>query len=298
MCIRDSSVGVQNFAGTGTAPGVNAAFEGDTSLDILDGTGQVNIGDSFEVVYTVTIDPDGLDSMSQGLNNQATATGDGINPDTGLPDPALAATDDSDNGTDPNSDNGSGTIDDPTPIIIADVSAAKESVGTPVLLSNGNYEVTYQVVIENTGTVDLANLTLGEDLATQFGAAYVNAGGLSVVTAPTDPSSSVTLDSTNWNGDTNTEIVNTATPSLLAVGDSFVFQFVAEIDPAQATGVLENTVTATGAAVDQNGNPLTDSTGAPITAIDDSDSGAEPSCLLYTSPSPRDATLSRMPSSA
>ena len=130
----------------------------------------------------------------------------------------------------------------------------------------------------------------------------MNAGGLSVVTAPADPSSSVTLDSTNWNGDTDTEIVDTATPSLLAVGDSFVFQFVAEIDPAQATGVLENTVTATGAAVDQNGNPLTDSTGAPIIAIDDSDSGAEPSdtnsCLLYTSPSPRDATLSRMPSSA
>ena len=41
--------------------------------------------------------------------------------------------------------------------------------------------------------------------------------------------------------------------------------------------MLENTVTAAGAAVDQNGNPLIDSTGAPITAIDDSDSGAEPS---------------------
>ena len=33
--------------------------------------------------------------------------------------------------------------------------------------------------------------------------------------------------------------------------------------------------------------------------VDTSDHGARrPSCLLYTSPSPRDATLSRMPSSA
>ena len=96
--VEPGSLMVQNFAGTGTAPGANAAWEGNTSLDLLDGTGQANIGDSFEVVFTVTIDPDGLDSVSQGLNNQGSAGGDGINPDTGLPDPALVATDDSDNG--------------------------------------------------------------------------------------------------------------------------------------------------------------------------------------------------------
>ena len=117
--------------------------------------------------------------MSQGLENQGTAGGQAIDPATGLPDPALAVTDDSDNGTDPGAENGEDNGDgvfgnDPTPIIIADVSAAKEAVGQPVALGNGNHEVTYQVVIENTGTVDLANLTLGEDLATQFGAAYVN----------------------------------------------------------------------------------------------------------------------------
>ena len=178
------SLAVQNFAGSGSAPGANAAFEGDTTQDILDGTGQLNIGDSFEVVYTVTIDPDGIDSVSQGLNNQATAAGDGIDPDTGLPDPALAAMDASDNGTDPNDTNGAGGLDDPTPIIIADVSAAKQVVGTPTLLSNGNFEAVYQVVIENIGTVDLANLTLQEDLAGQYGAAFVNAYNLTLTTPP------------------------------------------------------------------------------------------------------------------
>ena len=280
---------VQNFVGTGSAPGANAAWEANTALDLLDGTGQANIGDSFEVTFVVTIDPDGIDSVSQGLENQGTAGGEGINPSTGLPDPALTAIDDSDNGTDPlaenGEDNGDGVFgNDPTPIIIADVSAAKESVGIPVLLGNGNYEATYQVVIENTGTVDLANLTLGEDLATQFGAAYVNASGLTLVTPPADAASTVTLNSTIWNGGSATEIVDTAIPSLLAVGDSFVFQFNVEIDAEQATGVLENTVTAGGAAVDENGNPYTDSTGAPITATDDSDSGAEPSDPNSTAP--------------
>ena len=101
----------------------------------------------------------------------------------------ILADDDSDSGTNPQGTNPGesgdvGTDADPTPIIIADVDAAKESVGTPALLPNGNFAATYQVVIENTGTVNLANLTLGEDLATQFGAAYVNASGLTLVTPP------------------------------------------------------------------------------------------------------------------
>ncbi len=263
---------VANFVGTGTAPGANALWAGDSTQDLLDGTGQLNIGDRFEVSFTVTIDPDGMDSVSQALENQGTIAGDGINPDTGLVDPALAASDVSDNGADPD-----GVLDDATPIIIADVSAAKQVIGTPTLLSNGNYEAVYQVVIENTGTVDLANLTLTEDLATQFGGAYVNAYNLTLTTPPADADSAITLDTANFNGGSSTEIVNTNVPSALAVGDSFIFEFSVEIDVVAASGVLENTVTVTGDAVDENGDPLTDSTGAPITATDDSDSGADPS---------------------
>ena len=187
-----------------------------------------------------------------------------------MADPALAAMDDSDNGSDPD-----GVLDDPTPIIIADVSAAKEVVGTPTQLANGNFEATYQVVIENTGTVDLANLTLDENLLSQFGAAYVDAYGLTLTTPPA--TGTVTLDTANFNGGTATEIVNTAVPSLLPIGESFVFEFSVEIDAAAATGVLDNQVTVTGDAVDDNGDPILDSTGAPIGATDDSDSGADPS---------------------
>ena len=272
------------ISGTPTLlPGVNTGWETDTSLDMLDGTGRLNVGESFEVSFTVTIDPDGIDSVSQGLENQGTAGGVGINPVTDTVDPTLVATDESDNGTDPGSENGDeettdGTFgNDPTPIVIADVSAAKEVVGTPTLLANGNFEATYQVVIENTGTVDLASLTLDENLATQFGAAYVDAHSLTMITPPSDASSAVALDSSNWNGDAISEMVNTTVPSLLAVGDSFILQFTVEIDAAAATGVLDNTVTVGGAAVDENGDPIENSNGTPITATDNSDSGSDPS---------------------
>ena len=98
------------------------------------------------------------------------------------------ATDDSDNGTDPNGENGEDNSDgvagnDPTPILIADIGLAKSVVGQPTLLTNGDYSVTYQLVVENTGTVDLANLSLTEDLASQLAGGFVNAGGL-VITVP------------------------------------------------------------------------------------------------------------------
>jgi uncharacterized repeat protein (TIGR01451 family) len=281
-----SGLAVQNFVGSGTAPTANTAWESDTALNMLNMDGNLDPGDRFEVVFTATIDPDGLDSISQGLTNQATVGGRGVDEmgnvltdDSGGP---LMAEDDSDSGTSPQGNNtdengDTGTSDDPTPIVIADISAVKQIVGTPTLLANGNFEVTYQVVIENTGTVNLANLTLDEDLANQFGMAYEDAYGLALTTPPIATTSTVTLDTANWNGGTNTEIVNTAVPSLLTVGDSFIFEFKVEVDAAMATGVLENTVTAGGSAVDSNGNPYLDSTLTPITATDDSDSGTDPS---------------------
>jgi len=181
VSIVPASLTVQNFVGTGTAPGANTAWEGNTTLDMLDGTGQANIGDTFEVTFIVTIDPDGIDSVSQGLENQGTAGGVGIHPDTGAPDPALTTTDDSDNGVDPGAENGEDDGDntfgnDPTPVIIADVAVAKQAYGTPVQLSNGNFEVVYELLIENTGTVDLGDMSLVEDLVRRATLCWITAG--------------------------------------------------------------------------------------------------------------------------
>jgi uncharacterized repeat protein (TIGR01451 family) len=161
-------------------------------------------------------------------------------------------------------------------IINAEIGAAKQIVGSPTQLPNGNYEATYLVWVENTGNVDLANLTLTEDLSSQFGGAYVNAYGLTIVTAPTNANSEIYLNNANFNGGGVTQIVDTSQLSRLAVGDSFIFEFTVEIDASQATGVLENTVVATGDAVDGSGNPINDGSGNPIVVSDNSDSGSNP----------------------
>ena len=219
-----------------------------------------------------------------------------------------------------------------------------------------SFSVTYSLVIENTGNVDLADLTLVEDLAGQFGTALVSAGNITLAVPPADPSSSIVLDA-GWDGDGTTEMINQSASTLLNVGDSFTVEFTVEVDPdaAAAPGALDNQVTVGGAAVDENGDPIDG-----IVVTDDSDSGADPNstnagedgdtggsddptplllpdlglaksasdavpngenfdvtftflienngtvdmtnlsltCLLYTSPSPRDRTRPRMPSSA
>ena len=284
--VSTSGLSIQNFVGTGTAPGANAAWNGDNTLNLFDGTGRANIGDSFEITFTATIDPDGIDAVSQGLENQAVAGGDGLDEngdlltdDSGNP---VTVTDVSDDGTDPSGengvDNGDGTFgNDPTPIIIADISVAKEVFGTPVALDDGTFEVTYQLVIENIGTVDLNNLSLSDDIAAQFGAPFVSASGLTLVTGPTDPGSSVLLDAANWDGNASTEMIDQAAATSLVVGDSYVVQFVVivDLDAGGTSGPLENQVVAGGDAVDGDGNPFTDSNGNAITANDLSDSGAD-----------------------
>ena len=271
--------GSLNISGTvATLPGVNVGFEADTTENLLDGTGRLDIGESFEVSFTVTIDPDGIDGVSQGLENQATATGEGINPITDAVDPTLVASDDSDNGIDPGAENGEddgdGTFgNDPTAIQIADLGIAKSIVGEPELLFSGNYVATYQLVVANTGTLDLASLSLLEDLSTQFDGAFVNAGNLQLTVVPTDSNSSIALNSAGFNGSSDVELVDTAAENLLAVGDSFTLVFTVEINPDQVDGSLDNQIVATGTAVDVNGNEILDSTGTPLSASDLSDSG-------------------------
>ena len=243
----------------------------------------LEVGDTIQVVFTVTIDPDASGTSSSGLENQATSEGTGVNPDTGMPDPALTATDDSDNGTDPTGengeDNGDGTFgNDPTPIVIPDISVAKQVAGTPVALANGNFEVTYELVIENTGNVDLANLSLVENLAGQYGTALISAGNATITVPPAVAGSSVVIDGA-WDGAGATELIDQTASTLLAVGDSFTVQFTTEVDPDApgAPGQLDNQVTVGGDAVDENGDPILGSDGmTPLGANDDSDSGTNP----------------------
>ena len=126
-------------------------------------------------------------------------------------------------------------------IDIADLGLAKSVVETPTLLADGNFSVTYQLVVQNNGSLNLSDLSLVEDLATQFGGGFVSAGGLRITDPAVAVGSAVTLDS-SWNGDSLTELV--AAGSTLVVGDSFTLAFDVIVDAGgfDPTVTTENSV--------------------------------------------------------
>ena len=278
------NVSVQNFAGTGSSPAINNNWVSDTSQSIISG-GTANVGDSFEIVFTAMIDPDAAGQSLQ-LNNQAFATGQAVdsagNPLQSIDGTLLTAFDESDNGTDSRSENGQADSDgffgnDPTPILIADLGVAKSIIRGPTEQpAAGIFVVTYQVVVENTGTVDLTNLSLIEDIADHFGSPFIEARNLALVSAPNDPGSSVVLNLSGFDGDADTELIDTTVTNVLQTGDSFVIEFDVEFDATLVMGVLSNQIEGTGDAVDENGNPILLSGGDQATAFDLSDAGFDP----------------------
>ena len=82
--------------------------------------------------------------------------------------------DDSDSGTDPNSDNPGepgdmGTPDDPTPFSIPDIRTTKALSADPINNGDGTFTLPFTLTLENTGTVDLTNPSIVDDLATELG---------------------------------------------------------------------------------------------------------------------------------
>ena len=219
----------------GPSPVANTSWNVDTAQSLVTSTGPLEVGDTCEVVFTVTIDPNAVGTAARGLESRAFVSGEALkengvaitNPD-GSP---VVIRNDSDNSS------------DPAPIVIADISVAKTMAGSPTQLANGSFEVIYELVMANTGTVDLAKLTLVEDLAKHFGSALVSAGKIALTSAPAVSRSSVVLDS-SWSGNGATEMIDQAASTLLAVGDSFTIAFSVEVDPiaASAIGDLENLV--------------------------------------------------------
>ncbi len=284
-----NDVFVQNFVGSGVAPTVNNAWAFDTTQSIITG-GRANVGDTFEVVFVV-----GVDVIAGGfspLDNQASAQGVGINPDTGLADSSLTAFDDSDNGFDPSGENGEASPDgifgnDPTPIEIADLAIAKSIVGDALLNDQGFYVVTFQAVVGNTGNVDLAQLSVVEDLSTQFGSAFVDAGNLTIISGPSSVTSNVVLDSPGFDGSGSPQLLDSSVNNVLAYGDSFTIQFEVEIDPTQVSAPLVNQIQGNGLGVNSSGAPILGADGNQLSAQDLSDSGTDPNGINSDDPSDR-----------
>ena len=145
----------------------------------------------------------------------------------------IVVSDNSDSGSDPNGDNSDapgdndmGGTDDPTPLLLPDIGLAK-SAGDAV--PNGeNFDVTFTFVYENTGTVDLANLSLTDDIQAEFGNAFVAVvpGSLAV-----NPGTATAAPGANaaWEGDSTLDLLDGT--GQLNIGEYFEVSFTVTIDP-------------------------------------------------------------------
>ncbi|MEJ8561057.1 hypothetical protein QTO30_07345 [Yoonia sp. GPGPB17] len=159
--ITQPTVTAVTISAGSTLPAQVTTYDGTNSLV---GTGGVLIpGDSYQVVFTVNIDPNAAGAPAS-LGNIATAGGD-------APDDTTV-TDLSDNGTDPTDNPGDPTGDPtPTPVPAADPGLSVVKTGVATIAGGQNSEVTdpgdtiaYNLVVTNTGDVTLTGVQIASDI--------------------------------------------------------------------------------------------------------------------------------------
>ena len=145
---------------------VNVDYDGVTDLELLAGVDDIDPGDVGGILLTINVD----DCMG--------VTGTFINSAfVSAVDPAgMDVFDDfSQNGTnpDPDGDGDPTNNDDGTPVDFGfdpDFGVAKRLSYGPILSTEGCYDITFEIKVENFGDVDLANIQVEEDLTAVFGA--------------------------------------------------------------------------------------------------------------------------------
>jgi|GEM_PF-2063209 len=246
-----------------TASGVgiaNSSYAPSGDINLLGAGWVLQPGQLIEVSVTVEIDPDNPTAVYNSfgmLENQATSAGTGPDGET--------VDDDSDDGDDPDGE------DDPTSLDLGSIGVAKQvSAIVPIVPASsdatGNFDVTYDFVIKNTGTDTLFNISLVDDFAAQMGGAFVG-----VVTPPQLISTNAYMPAstnTNFNPSSDSELLSQGWSLLIC--DTIVVRVTVEIDPDNATGIfgiggaLENQAIASGE--DPDGT----------TTFDESDDGSDP----------------------
>ena len=270
----DKFISVDNLAivstgVTGTAPTTNAGWVSDTTLNMLIG-GLLHPGDTFTVTFDVTLNPD-AGGASGYLNNQAVITGSDPS------NPTATVQDYSDSGLDPGTNNvgepGDSTgADDPTPVSIPDIGLAKRILNTKQ--KGLSFELTIELNLENTGTVDLNNIELQDDIAAQYGANFGRIIGNPVIvgsTATVTPTLNL-----GYSSDTSQAIFD-GIDGFLRPSESITLRLVVEVIPksGQTEVTVINQATTSGNPLDANGNPLRDNSNNLVGRINDlSDSGA------------------------
>ncbi|MDX2172751.1 MAG: gliding motility-associated C-terminal domain-containing protein [Bacteroidota bacterium] len=125
----------------------------------------------------------------------------------------------------------------PTSCLTNTVFGIAKAVSSPTIQTNGTYNVTYKVVVKNTGAVALNNVVLTENLANTFPLPTT----FSIISAPTiiTAGTSLTLDAT-FDGTLQTTLTNTLSVLNANTADTILFSL--NINPNGKFGPFNNTV--------------------------------------------------------
>lgn len=256
-------------SGAEVTPALVVARDGVNSTDNNDGI--LQIGEVITYMATFAIDQDAIDAG--GILNTATSIADPVD-ENGNDLPAInsvVATSDNDTSGDGEDGVPDSSGNNPTSIPVPQnpsVEVVKSATAGP-LLPDGTFDVTFALETTNTGNVTLNNLTLVDDLATQYGTGVV----VSVVTqpsvsaGPSDPASvSPGAPTTPYTGGATSLI---GTGGSLAAGDSYAVTFTVKLDATTAPSQLTNTANTGGTP------PATDTNPTPASITDNSENGPE-----------------------
>ncbi len=237
-----------------TAPLVaNGSYDGTSAnVDLLDGTGGLNPGESSTITLTITVKP--TTAPPGPYSNTVTATGD---------DPwGGSVSDISDDGTDVDEDANGDPSDNSDPTVFsmpipAEIGVAKSVTAGPTLNADGSTSITYTLVVENSGAVDLDPAQITDDLLLTFGAAAVVTNA--VVDAD-DAGSCEGFENGAYNGTSDSNVFNGTADLPAGVSCTVTVSFDV-IPGATAPGdnfgsTFNNTADASG--TDPYGNSVTD----------------------------------------
>lgn len=207
---------------------VNAAFNGTTLLNMLQGTDIIPVNQIRTVNININITP-----VSAGPFNN-TAVGEAAGPG-GTP-----TTDNSQDGLYPDPDNNGDPTDNnvPTPITFTEnpgIGLAKRVIGSPLNNHDGTYEVTYEFRVKNTGNVNFANIQVTDNLSSAFDGKPVEVLSIS--------SLSLTVNN-SYNGTTVLTLLSGS--NTLLVGVEKIITLVIRVTPGSHPGPYNNTATAGG----------------------------------------------------
>lgn len=270
---------------TTTVGGINPSYTGtNNNSEVLDGMATLSPNDSMIVVIVADIDPDNSEAdynVFGELQNQGfvTATpvddmGGPIGDNFGVFGDVSDSSDtgsnaDTDNDGEPNDETGNApTYDDPTVLSVPSIVVAKEISNIAPAASGiqGNFDVTVRYAVQNDGNVELSNISLIDEISTQFGTALVD------ITTDANFASNTASAGPTLNGAYagTGDLLSPAATDELEPNEGFVIDIVLEIDASMSSDTLLNQAIAQGQPQDRAGADI----GMPVS--DASDSGPDP----------------------